>query len=161
MNIGKRKVVTIDYKLTDEDGEVLDSSDEGKPLRYLHGAGNLIEGLEDALEGKVAGDKVQVSLPPDRAYGARDEELVQDVPRQNFPEGEVEVGMQFRAQGEGESRIITVVAVDDEKVTIDANHPLAGMTLAFDVNVLDVRDATIEELRHGHVHGEGGHHHHH
>lgn len=158
MQISSRKVVTIDYTLTDESGEVLDTSKGQEPLVYLHGAGHIVAGLESALEGKSAGDALQVTVPPDQGYGARDEELVAAIPRERFPAGEVEVGMQFHAQGNGESRIVTVVAVSDKDVTVDANHPLAGVTLSFDVKVLDVRDATVEELSHGHAHGPGGHH---
>jgi FKBP-type peptidyl-prolyl cis-trans isomerase SlyD len=159
MQVTNRKVVTIDYTLTDEKGEVLDSSKGSEPLAYLHGAGNIVPGLETALEGKSAGDVLKVTVTPEEGYGARDEELVQPVPRDRFPIEDVEVGMQFEAKGDGGTQLVTVVAVTDEAVTVDANHPLAGVPLTFDVTVVDVRDATLEELKHGHVHGEGGHHH--
>jgi FKBP-type peptidyl-prolyl cis-trans isomerase SlyD len=158
MQITDRKVVTLDYTLTDDEGEVLDTSKGDEPLVYLHGTGSIVPGLETALEGKSAGDALQVKVAPAQGYGDRDEELVASIPRDRFPSDEVVVGMQFEAEGEDETRVVTVVAVDEQKVTIDANHPLAGVTLSFDVKVLDVRDATLEELTHGHVHGPGGHH---
>jgi FKBP-type peptidyl-prolyl cis-trans isomerase SlyD len=161
MNIEKDKVVSIDYTLTGDDGQVIDSSKGREPLHYLHGAGNIIPGLESALEGKAQGDQVNVSVPPEQGYGPRDERMVQAVPRASFGGvAEIKPGMQFQAQTNAGPRIITVVDVQGDQVMIDANHPLAGQTLNFDVNVRDVRDATQEELSHGHVHGPGGHHHH-
>jgi FKBP-type peptidyl-prolyl cis-trans isomerase SlyD len=159
MQIGKEKVVTIDYTLTDDQGEILDTSQGQEPLTYMHGAGSIIPGLEAALEGKVAGDKLQVKVAPADGYGERDEELVQAIPRNRFPGGDINVGMRFHAQGSAGSQAVTVVAVDDRNVTVDANHPLAGVTLSFDVQVREVRQATEDELKHGHVHGKGGHHH--
>jgi FKBP-type peptidyl-prolyl cis-trans isomerase SlyD len=159
MQIANQSVVTIDYTLTDPHGEVLDSSKDEEPLTYIHGSGSIIPGLENALHGKSAGDALQVTIPPADGYGDRDEELVQAVPRDRFPGGDIEVGMRFSAEGDDGTRVVTVVAMDDASVTIDANHPLAGMTLAFEVKVLEVRDATADELEHGHVHGKGGHHH--
>ncbi|HYO95136.1 MAG TPA: peptidylprolyl isomerase [Polyangiaceae bacterium] len=161
MQVESRKVITIDYTLTDESGEVLDTSKDDGPLSYLHGSGNVIPGLEAALEGRTAGDSLQVKVAPEDAYGERDEALVQALPRDQFPDGDLEVGMRFRAQAGASTRVLTVVAVDDKDVTIDANHPLAGRTLSFDVTVRDVREATEEELEHGHVHDGDGHHHHH
>ncbi len=160
MQIAAQKVVTIEYTLTDGQGEVLDSSRGGEPLSYIHGTGSIIPGLESALLGKSAGDELQVQVPAADAYGQRDDALIQAVPRRMFPAGQVEVGMQFQAQGPGGARVVTVVAVDEAHVTIDANHPLAGVDLSFDVKVVGVRDATNDELSHGHVHGPGGHHHH-
>lgn len=159
MQIGKEKVVTIDYTLTDDKGEVLDSSQGQEPLTYIHGSGTIIPGLESALEGKTAGDNLKIKVVPEQGYGERDEDLVQAVPRGRFPGGDVTVGMRFHAQGSGGSQVVTVVAVDDANVTVDANHPLAGVTLSFDVDVREVREATADELSHGHVHGEGGHQH--
>jgi FKBP-type peptidyl-prolyl cis-trans isomerase SlyD len=160
MNISKDKVVSIDYTLTDNGGQVLDSSQGKEPLNYLHGAGNIIPGLESALEGKVQGEKVNVQVPPEQAYGPRDERMVQAVPRSAFQGAEnIQPGMQFQAQTNAGARIITVVGVQGDQVTIDANHPLAGQTLNFDVDVRGVRDATPEELSHGHVHGPDGHQH--
>jgi FKBP-type peptidyl-prolyl cis-trans isomerase SlyD len=160
MQIADQRVVTIDYTLTDERGEVLDSSNGEEPLTYIHGTGNIVPGLETALMGKSAGDSVKITIPAADGYGERDEELVQDVPRDRFPGEDIEVGMRFHAQGSEGSQVVTVVAVDDSKVTVDGNHPLAGMNLAFDVKVLEVREATAEELAHGHIHGEGDDHHH-
>jgi FKBP-type peptidyl-prolyl cis-trans isomerase SlyD len=159
MQIEDQKVVSIDYTLTGSDGQVIDSSEGRGPLAYLHGAGNIIPGLEKALAGKSAGDAVNAKIPPSEAYGEKDPQLVQAVPRDRFPAQDIKVGMQFQAQGGGQSRVVTVVNVDPENVTIDANHPLAGQTLNFDVKVVEVRDATQEELAHGHVHGAGGHQH--
>lgn len=160
MHVAKDKVVTIDYTLTGAGGEVLDTSQGGEPLSYLHGAGAMIPGLETALEGKAAGEALKTSVPPDQAYGQKDPSLVQPVPRERFSGvPDIRPGMQFTAQGPSGSRVVTVVAVDDNNVTVDANHPLAGRTLNFDVTVVGVRDATSEELSHGHAHGPGGHHH--
>ena len=161
MLIGSEKVVLIHYTLTDDSGQVLDSSSGREPLAYLHGKGNIIPGLEKALEGKQAGDKLNVAVEPAEGYGERDERLVQDVPREAFENvDEVNPGMQFQAQNEqGQARIVTVTKVADDLITIDANHPLAGANLNFDVEVTEVREPTAEELEHGHVHGPGGHNH--
>jgi len=158
MQATKEKVVSIDYTLTDEQGSVIDTSSGRGPLAYLHGAGNIIPGLENALEGKSAGDTLTVTVPPDQAYGEHDPELVQAVPRDRFPAGsDVRVGTQFQAQTPVGQRIVTVVGVNNDEVTVDANHPLAGKPLTFDVTVVEVREATADELSHGHVHGPGGH----
>jgi len=158
MQIAKDKVVTIDYTLTDGQGTVLDSSQDGEPLSYIQGAGSIIPGLEAALEGKSIGEALQVTIAPDQAYGERDESLMQTVSRGSF-EGadQVEVGMRFRVQSDSELQVITVVGVEEDTVTIDGNHPLAGVTLNFDVTIRGVRDATGEELSHGHVHGPEAH----
>jgi FKBP-type peptidyl-prolyl cis-trans isomerase SlyD len=162
MLIAQDKVVLIHYTLTDEAGKVLDSSSGADPLAYLHGQGNIIPGLEKALEGKQAGDKLNVRVEPAEGYGVRDDSLVQQVPRRAFGSvSKVEPGMQFHAQSaQGQMRVVTVPHVKGDMVTVDANHPLAGEVLVFDVEVAEVRDATGEELEHGHVHGPGGHHHH-
>lgn len=161
MQVDKHKVVTIDYTVKDEEGTVIDSSSGGEPLAYIHGTGNLIPGLESALEGKTKGEEVNAAVPPEQAYGERDDALLQAIPRDRFETGEQELhpGMRFQAQSEQGAQVVTVVDVSDEEVTVDANHPLAGATLNFEVKVVDVRDATAEELEHGHVHGPGGHHH--
>lgn len=160
MKIEKNKVVLIDYTLKDDGGSVIDSSDGREPLGYIHGIGNLIPGLEEALEGKGSGDKVNVSIPPEKGYGAKEDSLVQSVPRAQFEAGvEIKAGMQFQAQTEHGTQLVTVTAVDDQTVTVDGNHPLAGMTLHFNVEIKEIREASKEELDHGHVHGEGGHHH--
>ncbi|MGD8710851.1 MAG: peptidylprolyl isomerase [Ectothiorhodospiraceae bacterium] len=155
MQIAKDKVVAINYTLRDTEGGVIDASPEGQPLEYIHGAGNIIPGLEKALEGKEQGDDVSVTVPPEEAYGERNEQLQQEVPRNLF-EGvdKVEPGMRFQAQTEGGVQVVTVAAVEEDKVTVDANHPLAGQTLSFDVTVANVREATDEELAHGHVHSD-------
>lgn len=159
MQIEKDKVVSIDYTLTDPRGQVLDSSQGRGPLTYLQGVGNIIPGLERELEGKNAGDAVKVTVPAADAYGERDERLVQPVPRDAFKGvEELEPGMRFQATGpNGAQGVVTVVKVDPDQITIDANHPLAGVPLTFDVKVVDVRDATAEERQHGHAHGPGGH----
>ena len=161
MQIAQDKVVLIHYTLTDDSGEVLDSSSGGDPLAYLHGKGNIIPGLEKALEGRAVGDKLDVKVEPAEGYGDRDERLVQSVPRRAFGDvSKVEPGMQFHAQtSEGQARVVTVTRVQGDMVMVDGNHPLAGQSLNFAVEVADVRDATAEELEHGHVHGPGGHQH--
>lgn len=160
MTIAKDKVVSIDYTLTGDQGNVIDTSQGKEPLAYLHGAGNIIPGLETALEGKNQGDQVKVSIAPDDAYGPKDDRLIQQVPRTAFQGVEqVQAGMQFQANTQQGPRLITVVDVQGDQVTIDANHPLAGQTLHFDVNVVGIREATDDEKTHGHAHGAGGHHH--
>jgi FKBP-type peptidyl-prolyl cis-trans isomerase SlyD len=160
MSIAQNSVVTIHYTLKDDAGEVIDSSREGDPIAYLHGHGNLVPGLERELEGKNAGDKVNVSVAPDQGYGEYDTNLVQQVPRRAFQGiGKLTIGMRLHAQTPQGPRAVTVTRMVGDMVTIDANHPLAGKTLNFDVEITNVREATEEELSHGHVHGEGGHHH--
>jgi FKBP-type peptidyl-prolyl cis-trans isomerase SlyD len=153
MQISQNTVASIDYTLTDEGGEVIDTSKGRAPVTYLHGAGKLIPGLESALEGQTAGDTLAVKVAPSDAYGERDEGLVQDVPRTAFAGiAKIETGMRFEAQdGSGNSRSITVTSVGDENVTIDANHPLAGKPLTFEVNIVEVREATAEEIENGEV----------
>ncbi len=154
MNIASKCVVSMHYKLTNEEGEELDSSDGRDPLKYLHGASNIVPGLEKALEGKSAGDSVQVVVQPEEGYGDVNPQMVQTVPRSAF-EGapEIKAGMQFQAQGpQGEAQLITVTEVSGDEVTVDGNHPLAGQVLHFDVTVEEVRAATEEEISHGHAH---------
>jgi len=160
VQIEKNRVVTLNYTLRDEQGTVIDSSSGRAPLAYLHGKGNIIPGLEEALVGKAAGDRLDVTVAPERAYGLRDERLVQIVPRDRFSGVErLATGLQVRADGPQGPRLVTVVRIDRDFVTVDGNHPLAGRTLHFSVEVTDVRKATHEEVTHGHVHGPGGHHH--
>ena len=160
MQINNNTVASIDYELTDDSGEVIDTSKGQAPLAYLHGAGNLIPGLEAELAGKSSGDAFKVRIDPKDAYGERDEEMVQDVPRSQFPaEVKIEPGMQFQSQSPQGAQVVTVVAVAEDAVKLDGNHPLAGLHLNFDVRVVEVRAATAEEIQHGHVHGAGGHHH--
>lgn len=160
MQIANDVVASIEYTLTDDQGTVIDSSAGGEPLAYLHGAGNIIPGLEDALEGKVVGDAFKISILPADGYGEKNDDMQQVVPKEMFQGVDtIEVGMQFHAETDHGMQAITVVAVEGDTVTVDGNHPLAGQTLHFDVKVLEVRAATAEELEHGHVHGAGGHHH--
>ncbi len=159
MQISENKVVSIHYTLKNDAGEVLDSSIGQQPLSYLHGRKNIISGLENALTGKSVGDKFQVDIPPEEAYGERNDALFQVLPREVFQGVEnIEVGMQFYSETPEGVQMITVTKVDGDEITVDANHPLAGQTLHFEVEVIDIRDATPEELEHGHVHD--GHHHH-
>jgi len=161
MQISKDRVVSIDYKLTDDSGNLMDSSEGSDPLAYLHGAGNIISGLETALVGKSVGEELSVRISPEDAYGVRDDSKQQAVPRELFgQEDEVKIGAQYQAEGpDGTHVSVTVIDVNDETVTVDANHPLAGYHLNFEVKIVDIRDATKEELEHGHVHGPHGHHH--
>ena len=152
--IGDNMVVSMHYTLTDNDGQVIDSSEGAEPLTYLHGAGNIIPGLEKALVGKVQGDSLKVEVDPAEGYGEYQAELLQVVPRAAF-EGvdTIEAGMQFQAQAEdGGVRHIVVREVSGDDVTVDANHQLAGVDLNFAVEIVSVRDATAEEMQHGHAH---------
>ena len=160
MQIGDQKVVTLHYTLTDNEGRVIDQSEDGS-FAYLHGASNIIPGLENALSGKSAGEELSVAVSPEDAYGVRDESMLQQVPKNMFEDtGQIAVGTQFHAQGpNGEMLVVTVMEVQDEHVLVDGNHPLAGVDLNFDVKIIDVRDASEEEVEHGHVHGPEGHHH--
>jgi FKBP-type peptidyl-prolyl cis-trans isomerase SlyD len=160
MLVAQDKVVLIHYTLTNDTGTVIDSSSGGEPLAYIQGQGNIISGLEKALEGKRKGDKVSVKVDPAEGYGVRDDSLVQSVPRRAFGGADVKPGTQFHAQtSQGQTRVVTVMHVQGDMVTVDGNHPLAGENLNFDVEITEVRDASAEELEHGHVHGPGGHHH--
>jgi FKBP-type peptidyl-prolyl cis-trans isomerase SlyD len=154
LSIEDNRVVSMHYKLTDDSGNVLDSSEGAEPLNYLHGAGNLIPGLEQALAGRAQGDSLQVVVEPADAYGEVRPEMIQAVDRSAFQGVEtVEPGMTFQAQGpDGATQRIVVTSVEGDSVTIDANHPLAGVQLHFDVQVVGVREATDEEIAHGHVH---------
>ncbi len=161
MLVGSDKVVTIEYTLTDPGGQVIDTSKGGQPMAYLHGRRGIIPGLEAALDGKSPGDLVDVTIQPEHAYGPRQEQLIQPVPRERFPaSAKIVPGMQFQAQTPEGARLVTVVSADETSVRIDANHPLAGIPLHFVVTIVEVRNATAEELQHGHAHGAGGHHHH-
>lgn len=158
MHIEKNRVVFMHYTLKDDDGVVIDTSSGRHPMSYLHGKNNLVPGLEQALAGKNAGDKVEVAVPPEQGYGRRDDRLVQIVPRSKFGEvDDLRPGMQVRASGPQGARLVTVVLVERDFVTVDANHPLAGRTLHFSVEITEVRKATHEEISHGHVHEPGGH----
>ncbi len=159
MQVADNMAVSIHYTLTNDEGEVLDSSVGDEALVYLQGGGNIISGLEKAMVGKVAGDKFNVRIAPEDAYGEIMDDMIQVISRDMF-EGidEIEVGMQFHADVSHGTGIVTVVGIEDDDITIDGNHPLAGLALTFDVEVVDVRAATEEELAHGHIHGAGCHH---
>ncbi len=159
MSIAPDQVVSIHYTLTNDAGEVIDRSRD-EPLTYLHGHGNLIPGLERALAGKQPGESLQVRIAPAEAYGEYDERLVEQVPRRALKGlRTLEVGMRLQAQTPQGARTVTVKQLSGDLVTLDGNHPLAGQSLNFDVQVTAVRSATAEELAHGHVHGPDGHHH--
>lgn len=150
MTIHEDTVATIEYTLKDDSGEVLDTSKGRQPLSYLHGRGNIVPGLEAALEGKSSGESFEITVPPDQGYGEHNESLVVQVDRGKFQGvDEIEPGMRFQAQTQDGTHILTVVDVEDQSVTVDANHPLAGQNLNFDVTVVDVRDATEEERKEG------------
>lgn len=154
LSIGDNLAVSMHYKLTDSDGNVLDSSEGAEPLDYLHGAGNLIPGLEKALAGKVEGESVQVKVEPAEAYGEVMPELIEIVQKTAFQGVDsIEAGMAFEAQGpDGAMQHVVVKKVEGDEVTVDANHPLAGVVLNFDVTIISVREATEEEVAHGHTH---------
>jgi len=161
MQIAHQKVVSIHYTLTNVDGDIIDSSEGSEPLSYLHGFGNIIPGLENALTGRKAGDRFTVSVAPAEGYGERDDGMIQSVPRNAFQGvDEIQPGMQFQAQSPEGMQLVTVIGVEKDEVILDGNHPMAGLTLNFAVEITAVRDATHEELDHGHIHGPGGHHHH-
>ncbi|HGX92082.1 MAG TPA: peptidylprolyl isomerase [Candidatus Tenderia sp.] len=154
MQIAQNKVAIITYTLTNVNGDVLDQANEEQPFAFIAGTGNIIPGLDEALAGKTAGDAVTTTIAPEHAYGERHDELTQTVPKEMFQGVDnVEPGMQFNAQTNQGMSVVTVTNVEGDQVTIDGNHPLAGETLNFDVKILEVRDATADELEHGHVHG--------
>lgn len=156
MQIAEQKVVTLNYKLKDINDNIIDQVDDGSFV-YLHGTKNIIPALENALSGKQPGDAFLISISPEEGYGLRDESKLRPVPRDMFPkDAELKIGMQYHAEGpSGEKLMITIAEISDETVTIDGNLPLAGMQLNFDVTVVDVREATQEELEHSHIHGPG------
>ncbi len=162
MQVSKNKVVLMDYRLTDSEGRFIDSSEGDQPLAYLHGLGNIVAGLEKAMEGKRVGDEFQIALTPEEGYGHPSPELIRTVPMEMFEEpDDLEVGTHFSIPDEetGEEQFILISAIGPESVTIDGNHPLAGIDLVFDISVVEIRDATEEELEHGHAHDAGGCHH--
>lgn len=159
MTISKDSVVTIDYEIKDAGGTVLETAD-GELLSYIQGSGTLAPGLEKALLEKDTGHKMELTLPPEESFGTRDENLIIEVDLKDFDDTEeVTSGLVFHADLDGEVRFYTVLSVDGDTVVVDGNHPFAGKTLIFNVTVTEVRKATEEELEHGHVHGEHGHHH--
>ncbi len=156
MKIEQNKAVSIHYTLKNDAGEVLDSSQGKDPLNYIHGVGFVIKGLEEALEGKCKGDKINTTVPPEKAYGQRDESRMRPVPKSQFGTQEIKVGMQFKAQSPQGEQMVMITKVEKDTVTVDANHPLAGTTLQFDVEVMEVREPTKEEKDHGHIHKPDG-----
>ncbi|MCK5810502.1 MAG: peptidylprolyl isomerase [Cocleimonas sp.] len=158
MSLTKNQVASVAYTLT-VDGQVVDQADKENPMAFIHGVGGMIPGFEKQLEGKSIGDSFSITVEAAEAYGERNDELTQDVSREMFegvPDDQLVAGAQFQAQTDAGVEVITIAAVDGDNIKIDANHPLAGQTLNFDVEMLDIRDATAEELAHGHVHAAGG-----
>lgn len=162
MKVAKKTVVSIAYTLKDEDGNVLDTADTTEPLAYLHGCGNLISGMENALDNRDAGESFEVVIPPEDAYGAFDDDLVWELDKDQFGEdlGDIEIGSQFVLETEDDQILVTVAEIKDDVVIVDGNHELADETLYFNITVVDVREATAEELEHGHAHGPGSAHDH-
>jgi FKBP-type peptidyl-prolyl cis-trans isomerase SlyD len=158
MEVSENKVVSIHYKGTlKEDGSVFDSSEGREPLLFLFGKGMIIPGLEEGMVGLKVGDKKSIEVGFEKAYGPKMEEAKQDVPKDQLPkEAELKVGLQLMAQGPQGAMPVTIAAINDTTVTVDFNHPLAGKDLIFDIEVIDVREPTKEELEHGHAHGAGG-----
>jgi FKBP-type peptidyl-prolyl cis-trans isomerase SlyD len=155
------KVVTFHYTLKDSKGTQLESSFGDEPMSYLEGVGQVIPGLEDQMHGLQKGDKKTINVKAADAYGEVEQDMIVQVPRAQLPKKDIVVGDQFHADsGHGHVQVVTVTGLNDTHVTVDGNHPLAGQDLNFDVEVVDVRDATKDEIEHGHAHGPGGHHHH-
>jgi FKBP-type peptidyl-prolyl cis-trans isomerase SlyD len=161
MKIAKHTIVGLEYALHLGDGAVIDASAPGQPLHYLHGGGQIVPGLERALEGQEPGAEQQVVVSPDDGYGPRDEQAVRTVPREAFPaDAPLEVGAELVVVDEHQNQVpLKIQAIENGTVTVDFNHPLAGKTLHFKVKVVEVRAATEEEITHGHAHGDDGHHH--
>jgi FKBP-type peptidyl-prolyl cis-trans isomerase SlyD len=159
VQIQAKSVVSIEYTLKNDQGVVLDKSEGQGPLVYMHGMGNLVPGLEKALEGKAAGESLEVTLTPADGYGQRDEKLVRKIPLRKIHDKTPKAGNRYRAQMDDGHRVVLINSISGDYASVDANHPLAGLTLHFAVKVVEVREATAEELQHGHVHGAGGHHH--
>jgi FKBP-type peptidyl-prolyl cis-trans isomerase SlyD len=160
MQIAPNSVAAFHYTLTDDQKQVIDSSEGRDPLTYLHGGGHIVPGLEKQMEGRSVGDKFSAEVAPEEGYGVHHAELMQEVPREAFQGVEdIQPGMQFQGRGPQGEINVTVTKIENDQVFIDGNHPLAGKTLHFAVEVTGVRDATAEELEHGHVHGAGGHQH--
>lgn len=160
MQVEPNRVVSLEYTLTDTSGEVIDSSEGSGPLSYIHGMGNIIPGLEHQLEGMESGARFSADVTPQDGYGEYNDELVFSLPRDRFSEfGELAIGMQFEAETDDGTQVMAIKGLSDDEVTVDANHPLAGQQLHFEGKIVSVREATKEELSHGHVHGDHDHHH--
>lgn len=159
--IKNNDVVNLSYCLKNANGDELDRADKSQPFAYLHGMGQIVPGLEKSLDGLKVGDKKEVTVSPAEGYGELDPSLRTQAKRSNFPEGaDLKPGMQFEGQGEGGRKVIfEIISVEGDNINVDGNHPLAGQTLHFDVEVTGIREATQEELTHGHAHGDGGAHH--
>lgn len=155
----KRKVISFNYTLKDNQGQVLDQSSDG-PLAFLEGAQQIIPALEEQLKGMLIGQKKNVKLEAKDAYGIVEPKMIMEVPKEELAHLKVEVGSFLQLQLSDQVKVVRVAKITDEKVTLDGNHPLAGVDLEFDVEMVDLRDATPEEMAHGHAHGPGGHHHH-
>ncbi len=156
MIVEKNKVVSINYELADDSGEVLESTQYQGPMVYLHGANNILPVLEEALEGKAVKAKVQTRVSPEQGYGVYQDELVQSIPLSTFPNSDqIKVGTQFQLDTSQGPKIATITKVEGDEFTLDMNHPLAGQTLQFAIEVADIRDATEEEIEKGHVHSDG------
>ncbi|MEW6981477.1 peptidylprolyl isomerase [Colwelliaceae bacterium 6471] len=157
MKIAPNKVVVMHYAVSDSDGTLIDSSYDHTPLALIHGTGYMIEGIEEALVDRQQGDKFEVAVPADKAYGERHDGFVQTIPKEMFAGvDDLEVGTQLRATTDEGEQTVIVIDIQEDEITVDGNHPLAGIDLHFDVEIIEVRDATEDELAHGHVHGEGG-----
>ena len=157
MKIAKNNVVVMHYAVSDNDGTLIDSSYDDKPMAIIQGTGYLIPGLDEALIDRQTGDKFEVAVACEQAYGERHEDYVQTVPREVLAGVEdLGLGTQLRATTDDGEQTVIVIDVQDDQITVDGNHPLAGLDLSFDVEVIEVREATADELEHGHVHGEGG-----
>jgi FKBP-type peptidyl-prolyl cis-trans isomerase SlyD len=154
-----KNVISFHYTLTDQSGKTLDASADGEPLTFLEGSGQIIPGLEAEILTMKVGDKKHVTVKARDAYGAHDPANVMEVPLDKMPTKGIKVGDRFRAGKSSDAPVVTVTKVTETHVTLDGNHPLAGMDLTFDVEITQVRGATEDELAHGHVHGDGGHHH--
>jgi len=160
VKIENNRVVQIHYTLRDDQGEILDSSVDHEPLPYIHGVGALIPGLEKELLGKETGDKFSVVISPSEGYGEYEEDQVFQVSAKDFDEGdELELGMQVQLEAENGPAVATITEIEGDEVTLDMNHPLAGVALHFEVEVIEVRGATKQELEHGHAHAPGAHEH--
>ncbi|EMJ96198.1 FKBP-type peptidyl-prolyl cis-trans isomerase [Leptospira alstonii] len=156
----KTRVITFHYTLHDNEGNLIDSSEGKAPLSYLEGVGHIISGLEEEMKKMETGEKRKINVSAENAYGMKDPDLIFDVPKSQFPPNEdLQVGMMF--QTDEPDKVFTITELQEESVIVDGNHPLAGVNLVFDVELTGIREATEEEISHGHVHGEGGHHHHH
>jgi FKBP-type peptidyl-prolyl cis-trans isomerase SlyD len=159
VSIRAQRVVSFEYTLTDDAGRTVDTSRGRAPLSYLHGAGNIVAGLEKALEGQAIGAQLKVTVSPEEGYGVHQPGLIRNVPVRKLPGGKARVGARVQLQTSSGPHVFVVKSVKGDYAQVDGNHPLAGQTLHFDVEVVDIRDPTAEELAHGHVHGAGGHDH--